>query len=108
MPGGKLEKDENDIQALKRELLEETSIEISENNKITEADSESYIIKYKKNNEDKKVIETTYIINFKSLSEVILSEEHSDYAWVNKKDFDLYFFDKSGMIYLRLKRIFND
>ncbi|HKK53958.1 MAG TPA: NUDIX domain-containing protein [Patescibacteria group bacterium] len=106
MPGGKLEKDENDIQALKRELLEETGIEISSNNEIKEVDSESYIIKSKKNNEDKKVVETTYIINFDSFPEVTLSKEHSEYAWVDKYNFDSYFDDKRDMMYVRLKRIF--
>jgi len=108
MPGGKLEKNEDSMQALKREIMEETGIEISSNNKITEIDSENYIIKSKKNDEYKNVTEATYLIELDSLPNVILSEEHSEYAWINKKDFDSYFNDKKDMMYLRLKRIFNN
>jgi 8-oxo-dGTP pyrophosphatase MutT (NUDIX family) len=108
IPGGKLEKDEKQIQALKRELFEETGIKLSTSNKIREIDSEDYIIKSKKDDSVKKVIETTYIIYIDLLPEITLSAEHSEYSWVDIKKFDLYFEDKNDMIYLRLKRIFNN
>jgi 8-oxo-dGTP diphosphatase len=75
-PGGRINTGSNLIENLKREVMEETGLEIkSEPRLITVQD----IIK-----EDKHVVRLTYV-GFGD-GEVKLSHEHSDYKWLNFED----------------------
>ena len=74
-PGGKVNNDESFVNALKREILEELSINIKINNKIS---SERF--------RDKKInVEVHYFLCEKLDEEIILSE-HEDMKWVFKKN----------------------
>ncbi len=81
VPGGKLEKDETPIEAAKRELFEETKIEVPlsalENMGAlyVERPSSSYIFHL-------------FRVSLVSKPEVILSEEHLTYTWASKKDLE--------------------
>jgi len=74
-PGGKVNNNESFENALKREILEELSINIKINNKIS---SERF--------RDKKInVEVHYFLCEKLDEEIILSE-HEDMKWVFKKN----------------------
>ena len=74
-PGGKVDKNEIFENALKREILEELSIDIKINNKIS---SEKY--------RDEKInVEVQYFLCEIFDQEIVLSE-HEDMKWVLKKD----------------------
>ena len=74
-PGGKVNNDESFENALKREILEELSINIKINNKIS---SERF--------RDEKInVEVHYFLCEKLDEEIILSE-HEDMKWVFKKN----------------------
>lgn len=80
-PGGHLEKGETLKDGLKRELMEEIGFSEDFNPIITH-----YFDEVKeKNNELIYDLEIDFIINVdKTKVDVKLSEEHSDYKWVNK------------------------
>ena len=74
-PGGKVDKDETFENALKREILEELSIDIKINNKIA---SEKY--------RDEKInVEIHYFLCETIDQEIVLSE-HEDMKWELKKN----------------------
>jgi len=74
LPSGKIEKDESFEKALRREVLEETNLEIDK------------IIKYlnffdyrsKKNNLTRQF---NFLCTVKDYANIILSEEHTEYKW---------------------------
>ena len=74
-PGGKVDKDETFENALKREILEELSIDIKIKNKIAS----------EKHRDEKINVEVHYFLCKKLDQEIILSE-HEDMKWVLKKD----------------------
>ena len=80
-PGGKVEKNETFVQALKREIKEELNINIAVQRKIGE---ENY-------KDDKINVKLHYFICYHANGEIILSE-HEDSAWVAKNEFKNYNF----------------
>ena len=80
-PGGKVEKNENFEQALKREIKEELNISIYINKKIGE-----------ENYQDNKInVKLHYYLCSHIDGEFILNE-HEDSAWVTKNEFNKYNF----------------
>ncbi len=80
-PGGKRERNETLQEALKREILEELSIEISVDKKLGE-----------ENYKDKK---TNVLIHYFFCSIIkgkIILNEHEESAWVKKSEFHNYVF----------------
>ena len=74
-PGGKVEKNENFEQALKREIKEELSINISVLKHIA---SEKH--------KDEKIDVNVHYYLCKSLNENIILSEHEDMNWLQKND----------------------
>lgn len=84
LPGGKINSGENSTDGLKREINEETGIEGFEINKILDIDS--WI------ENDKGTYVVTFLIDASDISEVKLSDEHTEHAWVGLDDLDQYKF----------------
>ena len=84
LPGGRINKGENYLDALKREIKEETGIENFKINKILDIDS------WIENNKGTYVV--TFLIDTPDVSEVKLSDEHTKYAWAGLNDLDDYHF----------------
>ncbi|MDO8498500.1 MAG: NUDIX hydrolase [bacterium] len=83
LPGGKIKEGEADlIESLKREVREETKLEIEiEDPFIT------WMIEFPPDHRNQgKVFLVGYKCKYFS-GEVILSDEHSDYKWVNKNNY---------------------
>ena len=74
-PGGKVDKNETFENALKREILEELSIDIKIKNKIA---SEKY--------KDEKINVEVHYFLCKTLDLEIILSEHENMKWVLKKD----------------------
>lgn len=74
-PGGKVEKGETIMQALKREILEEVGIEIEDYKELLQ---DYTFVKPDGNN----VVGLNFLVRAKN-KEVKLSEEFQDYKWVN-------------------------
>ncbi len=74
-PGGKVEKGETIMQALKREILEEVGIEIEDYKELLQ---DYTFVKPDGNN----VVGLNFLVRAKN-TEVKLSEEFQDYKWVN-------------------------
>ncbi len=91
LPGGRLFLNEDIKKALKREVLEETSLDIRI---IKEVGKWSFIAL-----DNKKIFVTNFFCSLKNKedqSKIILSEEHEKYKWVSLNDFKKYKFkDKS-------------
>ena len=84
MPGGRINKNEHWLAALKREIKEETGLEKFNFEKILDVNN------WKDNNRALMVI--TYVGFIDYFPEIKLSYEHTDYAWISKKDLNQYEF----------------
>lgn len=82
-PGGKIKEGEEDlIEALKREVREETTLEIEIGEPFV-----TWIVKFPPDHRNQgKVFLVGYKCKYIS-GEVKLSDEHSEYKWVNKNNF---------------------
>lgn len=78
LPSGKVEEGEDLITALKREVKEETGLEVKEI--IKKLESFDY-----KSKSGKKTRQFNFLVSVKSVEKIRLSE-HSSCAWVSKKD----------------------
>ncbi|MFH1643576.1 MAG: NUDIX domain-containing protein [bacterium] len=107
LPSGGIEKNENILTSLQREVMEETGLTINDiENKAMLVDLEKYSFETRTGN-TKNVTEHTYKIVLNMTSPIIvLSKEHSDFVWSDKKDVKTYFSSEKDIIYKRLKRIF--
>lgn len=98
LPGGRVNRGEKPIDGLRREIREETGIENFEITKILDADSQieggngTYIV--------------TFLIDVSNASEIKLSNEHIEYAWVGINDLGKYHFWHED-IEKRIKTAFN-
>ena len=83
IPGGRINFGEEPIDGLKREIYEETGLELDEIKQILDA-STIFI------DEERHIVRITYLCTVKS-SEVNISEEHTDMMWIepSKIDFKL-------------------
>ena len=81
LPGGRLEENETPQEGLSREIYEETGIKQYNIDKILNP-----VL-----SESKKTYRVTFLCNTTE-SSVILSDEHTEYAWVNLENVDNYNF----------------
>lgn len=84
LPGGKIQKGESWIDALKREVKEETGITEFEIKKILDIDS------WTENKTSYYVV--TFIVAIFKPDKITLSDEHIEYAWIKLSDLDNYDF----------------
>jgi len=84
LPGGKIQKNESWIEALKREIKEETGITEFEIKKILDINS------WTENETGYYVV--TFITTILKADKITLSDEHIEYAWVKLSDLDNYDF----------------
>ena len=90
-PGGKVKENETFEEALLREIKEELNITINIHEKISE-------VKYKDDKID--IVLYYYLCSYKSGTMEL--NEHEDFAWVEKKEFEKYDFVKGdgNMLFL--------
>ncbi|MDR3623529.1 MAG: NUDIX hydrolase [Chlamydiales bacterium] len=79
VPAGKLEENETSLNGAKRELLEETSIDVSKNQ--FQSFGQLYIRK-----PDIDYIYHVFSVRLAKLPTIILSSEHLSYKWVSLKE----------------------
>ena len=84
LPGGKINKGENSIEGLKRELKEEIGTDQFKIEKIVDMDT------LEENDQGCCVI--TFLGSAPSLNKIVLSEEHIDFAWIDTNEVDGYQF----------------
>lgn len=84
LPGGKINKGENLIEGLKRELKEEIGADKFEIERIVDMDT------WEENGQGYCVV--TFLGSVSSLDKITLSEEHIDFAWININEVDKYQF----------------
>lgn len=85
LPSGKRENLESSIQAIKREVKEETGLRIEVVNPISTFE---YIIE--KPNFIKDTTQINYLVKIKGSGKVKISKEHQNFVWIKKKDLSKY------------------
>jgi len=104
LPSGNIDKGETKPEALVREVKEETGIDIS-NIIVKQVDEEYYEFKTE-NGDTKKVTEHTFLCQVPHSLLVSLSDEHSDFQWIELEKLDSVYKDENDLIYKRLHRVF--
>ena len=84
-PGGKVEPFENIFDAIKRELKEELSIEVTPIKKLLEYNYKKYNLCF---------------IEFALGSNKIILNEHLNFTWISKKEFEIYDFLEGDNIFI--------
>jgi len=83
LPSGKVEKDEELLVALKREIKEETSLDVSE--------VPFYIDQFDYSSKSgNKTRQFNFLVKVNQPASVTISEEHSAYAWVSQSESNKY------------------
>ncbi|MFB6199630.1 MAG: NUDIX domain-containing protein [Candidatus Nanohaloarchaea archaeon] len=75
-PGGKIQEDENRFKAAKREIKEETNLEIGRPEDLVRLEIE----------DDEKLVKCFVMYTSNFSGDIELSEEHSDYRWTDKDE----------------------
>ena len=83
LPGGKINKGENSIEGLGREIKEETGTDKFEIEKIMDMDT------WEENDQGYCIIT---FLGSASIDKIVLSEEHVDFAWIDINELDKYQF----------------
>lgn len=101
-PGGKIQEGETDFaESLKREVREETKLEIEKGDAFT---TWYNVFGAKHRNAGKKV----YLVGFKCKylsGEITLSDEHSEYRWIDKSDYKKL--DDGSLYFKALEKYFS-
>lgn len=84
LPGGRINKEEYWLDALKREVREETGIADIAIEHILEVDSFA--------GEDKAKYSVIFVVLVPNITDIKLSEEHIAYEWVSENTLDTYDF----------------
>jgi 8-oxo-dGTP diphosphatase len=106
LPSGGIDKGEKMEKTLVREVLEESGIDITPYS-FKKVDEEQYTFK-RENGDIKDVTETTFLVLLNNTPEVILSDEHVDFQWVNLEELENVFSDKEDLIYKRMNRVLKE
>lgn len=69
LPGGKIDTDEFPLAALKREVFEETKLEVVDHTFLCKGENEKFNILF-------------FTVRVKNTSPVTISNEHESYAWI--------------------------
>jgi 8-oxo-dGTP diphosphatase len=77
IPGGQVERNESDKEALQREFFEETKLKI---NVIKKYHTFEY------NHEDVPTIENDYIVSAKNFNVVLNQNEHTKFEWISRNE----------------------
>lgn len=83
---GKVEDGENTLSAAQRELQEELGISVAQ-------EELSFVETYYHSPESDpthRIVWSVYVLRKNEAPEMVLNEEHTEYAWVNKKDIFSY------------------
>jgi 8-oxo-dGTP diphosphatase len=86
LPSGKVEPGETNEQAIKREFKEETELDIT----ILKSLDESFFTSIDRNGSPQLTKKTNYMVAQTGTGKIVLSPEHTEYAWIETKDFDTY------------------
>jgi 8-oxo-dGTP pyrophosphatase MutT (NUDIX family) len=107
LPGGKIQEGETDfIESLKREVFEETGLTVTIHNPFHTGYFEHIKDKSYRNG-GKKIFLVFFKATFTS-GEIVLSEEHDNYQWIDKKSYKKLKQVSGGNVLQALKRYFND
>lgn len=83
LPGGKIKEGESDVtEALKREVKEETGLEIEVGEPFT-----TWMVEFPPDHRNQGKV---FLVGYKCkylAGEVVLSDEHTEYKWVNKDNY---------------------
>ncbi len=80
IPGGRINYGEEPIDGLRRELLEETGLELDQVKQILDA---STIYK----DDEKHIVRITYLCTVKDI-QINMSEEHTELMWIHPNEID--------------------
>lgn len=101
LPGGRLEKNEDELTGLHREIKEETNLDVEIINTI---DSRSFM-----KNENLRITIITFLCK-PLTNDIIISDEHEDYEWIDinsAKEKIVEYFHKTIDFYNKIKKELN-